>query len=131
MGFKLNLSEWYISKFSSSLYASSGKLTLRKNDSDYYSPDFSYLCPLCLKSSIVYLPEEMKTFWNYDFDYDHFPPQSIGGKETVLICKSCNSTSDSKYDFTIKEFLKHDVWIKRNSKAKIKIKMHLNKRTRG
>lgn len=122
MGLRLNQAEWQLSKFSASLSASPGKFILKKNEGDYFTPDFSYLCPICLKSSFVYLPEESKIFWTNDFDLDHFPPKSVGGKDTVMVCKKCNSTAGYEYDNSIKDFLIHDGLVKRKMNSKINIK---------
>src|SRR5215213_4796943 len=48
-----------------------------------------YLCPVCLQN-FAWIENE-QIFWNNDFDLDHFPPESVGGKNEILECKSCNS----------------------------------------
>lgn len=114
--------QWYLKRFSSSLIESSGKFKVRLNDGAHFYPEFAYLCPLCLKSMFVYLPKESLLSWTSDFTLDHLPPESVGGSDTVLVCKDCNSKAGSNYDYSIKEFLKHDALIKRKKNSKVNIK---------
>lgn len=62
-----------------------------KND-DY----LVYLCPICLINSLVV--EKSTIFTSAEFSEDHFPPQSVGGRSTVLVCKDCNNTAGNSYE---------------------------------
>lgn len=111
--------EWYVLKFSASLKSSSYQLFVKKEEGECFKPDFAYLCPLCVKEHIVYLSDEKLLNWNEDFDLDHFPPKSAGGKHTVLVCKKCNSTYGLDIDHMVVEFLKFDAFSKKIENAKI------------
>src|SRR5262245_33300836 len=51
---------------------------------------FIYICPLCLKNFIV-IEKSVGFAWSTTFDFDHFPPESVGGFHKILVCKPCNS----------------------------------------
>jgi len=92
------------------------------DDGSYFNPDFAYLCPLCKKSVIVYLQEYNQLNWTEEFDLDHFPPESVGGKNTVMVCKKCNSRAGSDYDHMVKEYLVFDAFAKRKNNSKLEAK---------
>lgn len=67
-------------------------------------PDhLAYLCPMCLKQGIILLPEEKDLSISIPFSQDHFPPKSVGGKHTMLVCRVCNSNAGGAFDFALKE----------------------------
>jgi len=38
-----------------------------------------------------------------EFSLDHYPPESGGGFQTMLICKKCNNEAANLYKFSLKE----------------------------
>jgi hypothetical protein len=71
---------------------------VKQHPSISFEPDFEegYICPLCLnlfnRNSLNELSDNPLTF-------DHNPPKSLGGKNGILTCKQCNSTSGHKLDY--------------------------------
>lgn len=63
-----------------------------------------YLCPLCLKNKIAILHENQHL--DCEFTLDHFPPFSIGGKDTVLVCKDCNYIAGLNFEYELKNFVR-------------------------
>ena len=66
-------------------------------------PHVAYLCPLCISNVFMITSTGQKT--TTEFDEDHYPPKSVGGKKTMVACKICNGGAGYKYDFTLKEHL--------------------------
>jgi hypothetical protein len=65
----------------------------------------AYLCPLCLTNCIVILKQPDVIMTSSDFDLDHYPQQSIGGGNSILVCKPCNGKAGCNYEFSLKEHL--------------------------
>lgn len=69
-------------------------------------PDHAaYLCPLCVTNFIVVLPNENKVLATSNFDLDHYPQQSIGGKNSILVCKTCNNEAGHDFEYDLKAHL--------------------------
>ncbi|HTB52338.1 MAG TPA: hypothetical protein VK718_06145 [Ferruginibacter sp.] len=66
---------------------------------------YSYVCPLCITNSFMISKEGLH--FNNDFSLDHFPPESSGGKQKILVCKKCNNEAGYLYDYILKEKLDH------------------------
>jgi hypothetical protein len=49
-----------------------------------------YICPLCATNYFV--NTKLGIQGSSEFSLDHVPPESLGGKFTVLSCKKCLST---------------------------------------
>lgn len=63
---------------------------------------FAYLCPLCLKNGIIF-ERGVGIGMHDEFSLDHYPPKSVGGFQTMLVCKKCNNEAGKHYDFSLKE----------------------------
>ncbi|RBL93339.1 HNH endonuclease [Chitinophaga flava] len=68
-----------------------------------------YICPLCAKR-VVYRDEDFNSFTNehgliYEFTKDHYPPKSVGGSTTMMICKQCNNDFGGSIDHSIEKYL--------------------------
>lgn len=50
----------------------------------------AYLCPLCLEKGIAIFKEGFVDN-GADFTLDHFPPKNVGGTQTILVSRDCNS----------------------------------------
>ena len=59
-----------------------------------------YVCPLCVHAfpSID------------DLSFEHAPPESVGGREVCLTCKSCNNTAGAGVDKELRRALDHRDW---------------------
>lgn len=73
-----------------------------------------YLCPLCLSNFILAtrnkqqdgsLRDLLET--TSEFSLDHFPPESVGGRKSVLVCKACNNESGHDFDHEVKKHIQH------------------------
>jgi len=68
-----------------------------------------YLCPICLQTAIsreLYFIDQIITHQpDIDFDRDHYPPKSIGGASTVLVCVNCNNGFGTDIDEDAKKYL--------------------------
>jgi hypothetical protein len=63
---------------------------------------FAYICPLCLMNGII-VEHSIGLGMHADFSLDHYPPESVGGFQKILICKKCNNDAGTLYDFSLKE----------------------------
>lgn len=68
---------------------------------EFLPEHIAYICPLCLKNGMLFFKEG--NFINSDFNIDHYPPQSVGGRDFVLVCKDCNNNAGTSYDHSLKE----------------------------
>lgn len=80
-------------------------LPLFLRDGDLIPIHKAYLCPLCLNNYIIILFEEKAVKATSDFDLDHYPQKSIGGSNTILVCKSCNNEAGHSFEFDLKKHL--------------------------
>jgi|GEM_PF-3445395 len=58
-----------------------------------------YICPLCIK---LFSEQDLLKSEPNHLSLEHIEPESIGGKKTVLTCKSCNNSAGSKVDYLLK-----------------------------
>lgn len=83
--------------------------------------EYGCFCPLCLE----YFTESMafKTNEKNFLTIEHNPPNSLGGKGTILTCKKCNSINGNKIDKELLNFLENidSRNLKPNSKLNTKI----------
>jgi len=64
----------------------------------------AYLCPLCINNAIMIMsPTSQKA--SSLFTDDHYPPESVGGRKTILVCEKCNKEAGHKYDVALKQHL--------------------------
>jgi hypothetical protein len=82
-----------------------------------------YLCPLCLRNTISYDGEDLR--YKEEFTLDHFPPESVGGKDTVLVCKACNSTSGDDFDYSLKQWIHDQSAANWTPNARVPVKLEL------
>jgi len=95
---------YYFVKYANSLqaviYTKTGNYF---HDNNFRPVRFVYLCPLCAKNTISYTPDGLRFL--EPFTLDHFPPSNVEGKNTVLVCNRCNSTSGHDFDHALKTWL--------------------------
>jgi hypothetical protein len=65
----------------------------------------AYVCPMCILNGILILPNAEKPMFSSEFSQDHFPPKSVGGTYTMLVCKDCNNKAGGEIDFVLKDQL--------------------------
>lgn len=98
---------YYFKNYSQSLqkvtYNRTGKYF---HDGQHNPVELVYLCPLCLKKKIAVIGDYQ--YLDGEFSLDHFPPACVGGKETILVCEGCNSTSGAAFEHALKDFV-HEV----------------------
>lgn len=63
---------------------------------------FAYLCPLCILNGII-VEKSIGLGMHANFDLDHFPPESVGGFQKILVCKKCNNDAGGHHDYSLKE----------------------------
>lgn len=80
-----------------------------------------YVCPLCAKN--VAMASECQIYQTDDFDRDHFPAASIGGRITLLVCKACNSRYGSELDYSGKEHHNYHGFLKNRAPMTAKLKL--------
>ena len=56
------------------------------------------------------------------FSEDHFPPKSVGGLQTLLVCKPCNDYYGSKMDHALKDYLKFKAFLNKKDNASYPLK---------
>jgi HNH endonuclease len=83
-------------------------------EGDLIPEHVAYLCPLCIKNLIWVVKIEDPNskdkgllYKTSEFTLDHFPPESVGGKQTVWVCKECNNKAGDSYDHQIKKHIEH------------------------
>ncbi|PKG42818.1 HNH endonuclease [Psychroflexus sp. MES1-P1E] len=61
---------------------------------DNFDKGFGCFCPICLN---YFVKEDLEAKVN-PLTLEHNPPQSLGGKSSILTCKKCNSDAGHKID---------------------------------
>jgi hypothetical protein len=84
----------------------------------------AYLCPLCLEQVIMFVESPLQKVTT-EFTEDHYPPKCVGGKEVVLVCRTCNSKAGHEYDFTLLEHMRHLSFQKKIPGSAIKTKTEI------
>lgn len=84
----------------------------------------AYLCPLCLNKGVI-VTNETGLGMHCEFSLDHYPPQSVGGFETLLVCNKCNSDAGKDYDFSLKQKMKDIAFGKRIPDASVRSKSEI------
>jgi hypothetical protein len=65
--------------------------------------DDVYICPLCYE---IFLPQHVIDTPKQNFlTLEHNPPKCMGGRESVLTCKKCNSNNGAEYDKLVRDVL--------------------------
>lgn len=83
----------YLLRYSGSLHEhreAYAHLFFQTRDPSQIPMYLAYLCPLCV-AKVVILSEDGYFDNGADFTLDHFPPQNVGGSQTILVCRTCNS----------------------------------------
>lgn len=88
--------------------------------------DNFYACPLCLSNFI--LVKDQGLCATHEFDKDHYPPKSVSGSKTILVCKSCNSKYGKEFDYSIKSYLNLQAFLKKK-KSSVGAKLSLSNTT--
>ena len=91
------------------------------NEIELVPNHISYLCPLCLTNQFVII-EGVGNICTSDFNPDHFPPESIGGKNKILVCKPCNNKAGVEFDFAMKEHFEFQCFQRKVPNAEKKVR---------
>jgi len=73
----------------------------------------AYVCPICLQQYILVTEKGIEE--SADFSLDHFPPQSVGGNLSVLVCKKCNNEAGSNYEAALLQKMQELSFTKRHA----------------
>lgn len=96
-------------------------LLIDKEHPDQKEINNFYLCPLCL-NNYVFIENDL-IYGSEEFDMDHYPPRSVGGKKAILVCKKCNGSYGAKFDHSIKNYLNFQAFLK---KKKMSLKSYVS-----
>lgn len=100
-------------------------LSLFFTGSDQIPNHFAYVCPICIKNGIILLEDGTSYSTNEEFTLDHFPPEAVGGKSTVLVCKKCNNEAGANYENSLKEKMQSMSFHKKVASSKLKAKSQI------
>lgn len=115
---------YYFKKYTQSLQVVSFKrLGNYYQDNSRQPCELVYLCPICIKNKIGVIGQDLHA--DDDFTLDHFPPESVGGKDTVLVCKFCNSKAGIEYDHCLKSWVNMQSFIGKVAGSKVPITLKL------
>ena len=64
---------------------------------------YAYVCPICIEQGVITYTDEFVQRTATVLTLDHFPPESVGGFETVLVCSTCNNNAGSGYEYALTE----------------------------
>src|SRR5882724_7018664 len=59
----------------------------------------SYMCPICFEG---FLEKDLSPSGSSYLTIEHVPPDSLGGKASILTCNKCNSESGKSFDKELK-----------------------------
>lgn len=115
---------YYFGRYSHSLQ----KVVFARTGNYFHTNDktpveFVYLCLLCLKGSVV-LDKGIYKFFE-EFTDDHFPPKSVGGTNTILVCKPCNDKAGYEYDHALQLWLQFQSFGHGKENASIPVSLEL------
>ncbi len=79
-----------------------------------------YICPLCMSNFFYLLNGEY--FESEIFSDDHYPPESVGGNQTISVCKPCNDFYGRKMDYVLKEYLMSQAFLNKDDSASYPLK---------
>jgi hypothetical protein len=60
------------------------------------------MCPICM---VLYNRKGLDQSVENPLTIEHCPPEELGGKPLLLLCKKCNNTSGSELDVKLMEYL--------------------------
>lgn len=100
---KLEILSTHLHKYSKSLSAyPENYLKLFFSSEDNIPPiHYAYICPICTKQGVILYDKEFIVSTKTELTIDHFPPESVGGTEKVLVCRTCNSKAGANYEHVI------------------------------
>jgi hypothetical protein len=91
---------YFVKRYSMSLRKFEGGINENNGNADR---QIAYLCPLCLKAAVIIVDGVVQH--ESEFTLDHYPPESVGGNQTVLACKDCNGNAGKDIDYVLKNWL--------------------------
>ncbi len=76
-------------------------------------------CPLCMR---VFNAKALDQNSEIPLTLEHLPPEELGGKPLILLCKQCNSKTGHDLDVKLLEYLKVKPFNTRQANSSIKLK---------
>lgn len=91
------------------------------------SPDevpvhYPYVCPVCLINGFWLADDTSFYTTGIEFSLDHYPPQSVGGFEKIVVCKTCNNYAGANYEDGLRQKLQDMSFSKGVPGAALKVK---------
>jgi hypothetical protein len=127
MSLKLETLTKYFLRYTPSLNNFKDKyVDLFFTDANNVPKHFAYVCPICVTNGIVVLENGTIYDTNAEFTLDHFPPEAVGGKLTLLVCKKCNNEAGAKYENSLKEKMENMSFSKKIPTARSKTKSQIS-----
>ena len=77
------------------------------------------LCPLCMR---VFKEQALNQQTDLPLTLEHLPPEELGGKPSILLCKKCNSTTGHDIDSKLLEYLKVMPFHSSEPKSSVRLK---------
>lgn len=113
------------------LYSDNLKMVIRYGNLPIDHTSMPYICPLC---KMGFSKDDIKSANGVsNLTIEHIPPQSVGAKEIVLTCKSCNNEHGSKLDSQFHRKLEVEKFFNLTPGEKMKAEFMVNENvnTRG
>lgn len=80
----------------------------------------AYLCPICLSN--YFIIDRIEYYSSTEFTEDHFPPESVGGTLSALVCKSCNNSAGGQFENSLVQKMEQVSFNKRVPNSVLKAK---------
>jgi hypothetical protein len=77
------------------------------------------MCPICM---VLYNRNGLDQTVNNPLTIEHCPPEELGGKPMLLLCKSCNNTAGSELDVKLMEYLNVRPFNERQPEGRVMLK---------
>lgn len=89
--------------------------------SDLHDKKFqeAVMCPICM---VLYNRNGLDQTVDNPLTIEHCPPEELGGKPMLLLCKSCNNTAGSELDIRLMEYLNVKPFNERQAEGRVMLK---------
>lgn len=116
-----------LSKYSKSLAAHPDKYLHLFFANDKNIPEhYAYICPICVQQGILSFDDSYTVSTKTGLTLDHYPPESVGGDETILVCRTCNSKAGSGYEYVLSQKISESAFNSLTTTAVSKVKTEIS-----
>jgi hypothetical protein len=77
------------------------------------------MCPICM---VLYNRKGLDQTVENPLTIEHCPPEELGGKPMLLLCKSCNNTAGSELDIRLMEYLNVKPFNEQQAEGRVMLK---------